>query len=174
VDWLYVGPVSALLAVVIFGVRKWEENGPPEWEMSLQYVTDTRRSLSPIAFTSWGNHHWNLLHRTVNMESTIYLSLSHFIYFFFIFYFFLFFIFFCNSHSGEWSPNWVYSAHRPFTGLLYLPRVIVRMQNLVEWGLVRAAEVLGENLPQRHFVYHKSDLTRPGREPGPLRWEASY
>jgi DNA-directed RNA polymerase len=37
-----------------------------------------------------------------------------------------------NLHSGGWSPNWVHSAHRPFTGLLYLPRVIVRMEKLVE------------------------------------------
>jgi hypothetical protein len=35
-------------------------------------------------------------------------------------------------HSGGWSPNWVHSARRPLTGLLYLPRVIVRMGNLVE------------------------------------------
>jgi hypothetical protein len=40
--------------------------------------------------------------------------------------------FFFNSHSGGWSPNWVHSARRPLTGLLYLPRVIVRMENLVE------------------------------------------
>jgi hypothetical protein len=29
------------------------------------------------------------------------------------------------------------------------------------------------NLPQRHFIHHKSHLTRPGFEPGPPRWEAS-
>jgi hypothetical protein len=32
---------------------------------------------------------------------------------------------------------------------------------------------LGENLPQRHFVHDKSDMARPGFEPGPQRWEAS-
>jgi hypothetical protein len=28
-----------------------------------------------------------------------------------------------------WSPNWVHSARRPLNGLLYLPRVIVMMEN---------------------------------------------
>jgi hypothetical protein len=41
-----------------------------------------------------------------------------------------------------------------------------------DWG-GGETEVLGENLPQRHSVYHKSHLTRPGLEPGPPRWEAS-
>jgi hypothetical protein len=39
--------------------------------------------------------------------------------------------FFLNLDSGG-SPNWVHSARRPLTGLLYLPRVNVRMENLVE------------------------------------------
>jgi hypothetical protein len=50
-------------------------------------------------------------------------------------------------------------------------RVIV--EQLVEWRLAGETEVLGENLHQRHFVHHKSHLTRPGREHGPARWEAS-
>jgi hypothetical protein len=59
------------------------------------------------------------------------------------------------------------------SGLLYLPRVIVRMDNLVEWRLTSETEVLGENLPQSQFVHHKSHLTRPKREPGLPLWEAS-
>jgi hypothetical protein len=80
--------------------------------------------------------------------------------------------FFLNLHSVGWSPNWVHSARRSFTALLCLPRAIVRMENLVEW-MAGETEVLGENLPRRHFVHHKSHLIRPGIEPGPPRWEAS-
>jgi hypothetical protein len=50
-------------------------------------------------------------------------------------------------------------------------RVIV--EKLVEWRLAGETKVLRENLPQRHFVHHKSHMTRPGFEPGPLRWKAS-
>jgi hypothetical protein len=50
---------------------------------------------------------------------------------------------------------------------------MVIVEKLVERRLTRETEVLGENLLQRHFVHHKSQMTRPGFEPGPLRWEAS-
>jgi hypothetical protein len=56
---------------------------------------------------------------------------------------------------------------------MYLSQVIIMMENLVERRLAGKTEVLGENLPQRFFVHHKSHLTRAELEPGPPRWEAS-
>jgi hypothetical protein len=42
---------------------------------------------------------------------------------------------------------------------------MVIVEKLVEL-LAGETEVLGENLPQRQFVHHKSHMTRPGFEPG--------
>jgi hypothetical protein len=38
----------------------------------------------------------------------------------------------------------------------------------LEWELAGEIEVLGENLPQSQFFHHKSHMTWPGLEPGPL------
>jgi hypothetical protein len=44
--------------------------------------------------------------------------------------------------------------------------IVMMMENLVEWRLAGETEVLGENLPQRHFVHHKAHLLDPGSNPG--------
>jgi hypothetical protein len=46
------------------------------------------------------------------------------------------------------------------------------MEHLAEWELGGETEILGENLPRRHYVHHKSHMIWPGFELGPTRWEA--
>jgi hypothetical protein len=47
------------------------------------------------------------------------------------------------------------------------------VEQSVECELAGETEVLREKLLQCHFAHHKSHLTRPGIEPGPLPWEAN-
>jgi hypothetical protein len=42
------------------------------------------------------------------------------------------FLYFFYWNYGRWSPYWVHAALRPVIGLLYLSRMIVRMEKLVE------------------------------------------
>jgi hypothetical protein len=46
------------------------------------------------------------------------------------------------------------------------------VEQFVECELAGETEVLGENLPQYHFVHHKSHMTFPGLERGQPLWEA--
>jgi hypothetical protein len=59
-------------------------------------------------------------------------------------------------------------------GLLCQPRVIMTMivESMMECRLAGETEVLGENLPQRHFCPSQNITCPPGFEPGPPCWEA--
>jgi hypothetical protein len=66
-----------------------------------------------------------------------------------------------------WNEDWQGKPNCASPG--WYVRVIV--EKLVEWRLAGDTEVLGGNLPQRHFVHHKFYMTRPRFEPGSLWWK---
>jgi hypothetical protein len=59
-------------------------------------------------------------------------------------------------------------------GLLCQPQVIMKMivESMMKCRLAGETEVLGENLPRRHFCPSRNPTCPPGFEPGPPRWEA--
>jgi hypothetical protein len=58
--------------------------------------------------------------------------------------------------------------------LLYESQMMVIVEQLLEWRLSGETEVLGENLPQGHFVHYKPHMTRPELEPGPPWWKSRH
>jgi hypothetical protein len=49
---------------------------------------------------------------------------------------------------------------------------MINVEQSMEWELAGETELLGENLRQYHFVYHKSRMTWLGLEAGPPLWKA--
>jgi hypothetical protein len=55
---------------------------------------------------------------------------------------------------------WLDLSPRGRSVTIWQPRMIMRMKHLVERELTGGTEILAENLPQCHFIHHKSHMTR--------------
>jgi hypothetical protein len=71
---------------------------------------------------------------------------------------------FFSLEIGRWSPYWVHAALRPCIDLLYLSRVIVRMEKLVEWNVVGR----GNRSTRRKPAHLPDPGANPGRRSGKL------
>jgi hypothetical protein len=65
---------------------------------------------------------------------------------------------------GLWW-NSVPLVRGPLVGLLYQTRMFDEFEAVAEWEFRRESKALDENLPQSHFVRHKSHMTWPAIEP---------
>jgi hypothetical protein len=76
-------------------------------------------------------------------------------------------LFFFYLNIGGWSPYWVHSALRPLLAYCTCPGWMSGWRSWWnEMVLAGEIEVLGENLPRRHFVHHKCQLPDPCANPG--------
>jgi hypothetical protein len=65
----------------------------------------------------------------------------------------------------------VHLVRRPLVGLLYQLRTVEEYGAVEEWELAGETKILGEYLPQWHFVHHKSQMTLPGTNPSRCDWK---
>jgi hypothetical protein len=122
------------------------------WSPPGRQANNVTEDSTPITPNSANGHYPELI------KSYSYFSICHIIIYVNIILQSIFF----NSLVGGWSPTGSTRHGGHWLAYCSLPRVIMMMENLVEWRLAVKTELIGENPPQRHFVHHKSHLTRPG------------
>jgi hypothetical protein len=74
--------------------------------------------------------------------------------------------FFLISLNGRWGPIWVHSARRRLIVLLYLLRVTVRMEYLVEWSWQGKPMYLGKTCPNATLSTTNPTWSDQGSNPG--------